>query len=135
MHAPAIKIAAALILAQASLAGCTVIPDAPNVVGTPVAEGTAVPLGQPVAVGDLAVTPMRVVEDSRCPAEVDCVWAGRLVVETRIDGAGWRDTASISVGQSYGTHGKLIALVAAEPARSNQTPIEPAAYRFAYAAR
>lgn len=135
MHVPALKLAAALVIAQASLAGCTVIPEAPNVVGTPVAEGTAVPLGQPVAVGDLAVTPMRVVEDSRCPAEVDCVWAGRLVVETRIDGAGWRETDSISVGETYGTHGKVIALVAADPARSNQIPIEAAAYRFTYAAR
>lgn len=116
-------------------AGCAVIPDAPIVEGTPWAEGTAVPLDQPVRVGEVVVTPKRVVEDSRCPANARCVWAGRLIVRTRIDGAGWRDTADITLGETYGTHGHLMALVAGMPEKMAERETPPSAYRFVYEAR
>ncbi|QPC99829.1 hypothetical protein [Qipengyuania soli] len=123
---------AALALASSTLAACVVVPDAPNVIGTPWNEGTPVPLGQPVKVADIVVTPIRVVEDSRCPINARCVWAGRLVVETRIDGAGWRDTANITLGETYGTHEKVVRLIAGEPNKTTQEEIKPNQYRFTY---
>ena len=127
-----LKIAASLLL-PAFLAACAIIPDAPNVAGTPLPEGTQVALGQPVEVGDVVATPMKVIEDSRCPADVQCVWAGRLVVETRIDGAGWRDTANINLGETYGTHGNTVALVGGTPDKLAEREIQPGAYLFTYA--
>jgi len=128
-------IAPALLLT--SLAACAVIPDAPLVEGTPLAQGTAVPLGQPVQVGSVVVTPMKVVEDSRCPINARCVWPGRLVVTTRIDGAGWRDTADLTLGEPFGTHDNVIALVSGEPGRmagaDKETP--PDAYRLTFEPR
>ena len=60
-------------------------------------------LGQPTRVGRLVVTPLRVAEDSRCPINARCVWAGRAVVQTRIDGPGWltdrRYSASVHDGE------------------------------------
>ena len=38
-------------------------------------------LGETVAVGGVPVRFTRVVEDSRCPPDVSCVWAGRARVE------------------------------------------------------
>lgn len=122
-------------LAFLALSGCQVIPDAPNVEGTPRAEGTPVAIGQPVAVGPVFVTPKRIVEDSRCPVNARCVWEGRLIVETRIDGAGWRDTAHITLGQTYGTHGTVVALVEAQPQRHTGEAPQPGQYRFVYRAR
>ncbi|MEZ5679727.1 MAG: hypothetical protein R3E14_00320 [Erythrobacter sp.] len=122
----------ALVLAALPLAGCVVVPDAPNVAGNPWNEGTPVPLGQPVKVADVIVTPLRVVEDSRCPINARCVWAGRLVVETRIDGAGWRDTANVTLGETYGTHEKVVRLIAGEPNKTTQEEIKPHQYRFTY---
>ena len=125
----------ALALLALPLAACAVIPDAPIVEGTPRAEGTPVAIDQPVRVGDLVVTPKRVVEDSRCPVNARCVWAGRIVVETRIDGAGWRDTANITLGETYGTHDRVVALVSASPEVTTGTQIAPADYRFTYESR
>jgi hypothetical protein len=124
-----------LALLALPLAACAVVPDAPNVEGTPAPQGTPVARGQPVTLGDIVVTPRKVVEDSRCAANVQCVWAGRLIVTTRIDGAGWRDTADITLGETYGTHGRVIALVSATPAKSTEHAIEPGDYRFVYEAR
>jgi hypothetical protein len=124
-------------LLLASLAACAVIPDAPIVAGVPVAQGGAVALGQPVLVGSVVATPMEVVEDSRCPINARCVWAGRLVVRTRIDGAGWRETADLTLGEPFGTHDVVLALVSGEPGRVAGEGKEtlPADYRFVYEAR
>jgi len=126
--------AVALAFATLPLAACVVVPDAPIVQGTPMPEGTAVPLGMPVAVGDIVVTPMKVVEDSRCPINARCVWAGRLIVETRIDGAGWRTTANISLGESFGTHDRVIELTSGEPNKSTDHEVQMSEYRFTYEA-
>lgn len=118
------------LAAPAVLAACVMVP-APD--STPPAPaGSAVALGRSVSVGDLTVTPLAVVEDSRCPINARCVWAGRLVVTTRIDGAGWRDRADMRLGETFGTHGRVIALVSGEPGRTTQRATRPEDYRFTY---
>jgi hypothetical protein len=125
------------LVAALSLGACAIIPDAPNVEGTPAPPASPVALGQPVQVGSVVATPMAVVEDSRCPINARCVWAGRLVVKTRIDGAGWRETSDLTLGEPWGTHGIVLALTSGEPGRmageGQETPKD--AYRFTYEAR
>lgn len=120
-------------LAALFLAGCAVIP-APDRT-PPQAQGYAVPLGVPVRVGDLIVTPKKLVEDSRCPADARCVWAGRVVVTTRIVGPDFSDTADLTLGEPYGTHGKMLALVSVRPAKTAQSAAEQRVYRFVYEMR
>ncbi|WP_264391607.1 hypothetical protein [Porphyrobacter sp. ULC335] len=123
-------------LTATAVAGCAVIPDAPNSASAPVPQGSAVAIGQAVQVGAVVVTPQEVVEDSRCPMNARCVWAGRLVVRTRIDGAGWRETADLTLGEDFGTHGIVIALTSGNPSpmagAGNETAKED--YRFTYEA-
>ena len=85
-------------------------------------------------VGPVVATPMEVVEDSRCPINARCVWAGRLMVRTRIDGAGWRDTADLTLGEPWSTHGSVIALTSGNPAPEigEGKEITKDAYRFTY---
>ena len=123
----------ALALAPLALAGCTVVP-APDST-PPQPAGYAVPLGQPVRVGDLVVTPTRLVEDSRCPMNARCIWAGRVVVKTRIAGDGWADTADLTLGEPYGTHGKVLALVSVRPEKTTDHEIQTDEFRFVYEAR
>lgn len=125
------------LLAPVALAACTVVP-APDST-PPMPQGSAVALNQSVRVGDLTVTPIGVVEDSRCPINARCVWAGRLVVRTRIDGTAragaWRDTANIQLGETYGTHGLMIALTSGEPGKTAGRETQPEEYRFSYERR
>lgn len=116
------------LLAPVLLAGC-VTPIGDTV---PAPEGSAVPLGQAVRVGQLVATPVRVVEDSRCPENARCVWAGRLIVSTRIDGAGWRETSPLTLGTRYATHGTAITLVSGIPEKRTEVETKPGDYRFAF---
>ena len=45
-------------------------------------------LNQEVQIGDVRVKPLAVLEDSRCPVDVTCIWAGRVRVRVAVSGAG-----------------------------------------------
>lgn len=99
----------------------------------PAPEGSVVALGEPVKVADVVLTPIRVTEDSRCPINARCVWAGRITVETRVDGAGWRETVPMTLGEPGGVRGYILNLVSAEPGKMAGGPdTKPGDYRFAY---
>ena len=89
-------------------------------------------IGQPTRVGALVVTPKALVEDSRCPMNARCVWAGRVVVTARIDGAGWRETANLTLGQPHPTHGTTVTLTSATPEKTTGTTVPPEAYTFGF---
>jgi hypothetical protein len=122
----------AAALSALSLGACATYANGPIVDGGPIRQDGLAMLGQPTRVGRLVVTPMRVVEDSRCPMNARCVWAGRLIVSTRIDGAGWRETANMELGRPYIARGISVQLSSVRPDRmaGEQTP--PPAYLFGY---
>lgn len=125
---------ACLALVAASIAACTAIPDAPIVSNGPAAPaGTSVGVGKPVWTGRIVATPMEVHEDSRCPANAQCVWAGQVVVLTRIDGPGWRESVYLKPGEPHATHGTSLTLASVSPARMTDVVIRSADYRFTYA--
>lgn len=119
---------AILAAAALSLSAC---------LSTPIAEGPVRPdgfarLGEATRVGRLVATPIRVVEDSRCPMNARCVWAGRAVVATRIDGGGWRETVNLELGKPLATHGTTIALTSVQPEKMAGTAPPPQPYLFGF---
>ncbi len=125
------KIALAL-LASVALAGCATVPDhssADNAL--PVAQGE-VALGQPAQVGMLVATPLEVIEDSRCPMNARCVWAGRVMLSTRIEGSGWQENAELTLGEPYSTHDTSIALTSVSPEQMAGAESGPIDYRFGF---
>ncbi len=121
---------APLALAAFALSACATLAAGP-VRGDGMAR-----IGQPTRVGALIATPQVLVEDSRCPINARCVWAGRVVVTTRIDGPGWREIANLTLGQPFATHGAALALTSVEPNKIAGTPANPAAtYLFGFEPR
>ena len=121
-----------LMLAALSLGACATAPAAP----TP--ELPQVPsagFGQQTRVGALVVTPLNLVEDSRCPVNARCVWAGRLVIGARINGPGWSETANLELGKDYRSHGLGLALVSARPDKIAGSEFPPPAYLFGFEPR
>ena len=88
-------------------------------------------IGEPTHSGRLTVTPIAIVEDSRCPQDAQCVWAGRLVVRTRIAHEGSR-IEDIEMGEEIRIADGLLELDRAEPAAAGGVEIAPGEYRFHY---
>jgi hypothetical protein len=63
--------------------------------------------------GGLRVRPLEVVEDSRCPQNARCVWAGRLRVRVNVEGVGEREVI-LDEGAVETPHGAF-TLAAASP--------------------
>ena len=80
------------------------------------------------------ITPVRVVEDSRCPMNARCVWAGRLIVETELTLRGGADvrTVAMTMGEPVALADGFATLIAVWPDRYTGSEIAPGNYRFAY---
>jgi hypothetical protein len=97
-------------LVAISLAGCA----ASNPVASHPIEG-AVHLGEIAAVDGPSVRPDRVIEDSRCPADVQCIQAGRLVVRATVLGGGWSKEVDLTLGIPVPVADGMLTLVDATP--------------------
>lgn len=117
------------------LAACAMIPDAPSPERVALPQGTPVALGQAVEVGPMVAMPIEVVEDSRCPINARCIWAGRLVIEANIAGYSWGETVRLTLGEPHTTHGVTLALTSGSPAPETGGTIAPEDYRFTFERR
>ncbi|PPU01930.1 hypothetical protein [Xanthomonas arboricola] len=78
-------------------------------------------LGQIAAVDGPRVRPDRVIEDSRCPAEVQCVVAGRLIVRATVFGGGWSKQIDLTLGVPVPVADGAVTLVAATALPADST--------------
>src|SRR6187402_1096410 len=111
-------------LAALMLAACTTVP--------PANAGPTAGLGQIAVVNGLRIRPIEVVEDSRCPAAVNCVWAGRLTVRARMNGPGWTQIRDFELGVAQAVDQYRVTLNTAEPQKQAGTAIDPGAYLFTF---
>ena len=101
---------------------------------SPVETG-ALKLGASKTINGVTITPLSIVEDSRCPADARCFWAGRIVVSTKLSSGSLISTEEMEVGAEKKFGGKLITLTSATPypGELGPRPIKPEEYRFEYA--
>lgn len=88
-------------------------------------------LGQRADVGGPKVTVLKVLEDSRCPIEADCIWASRIKLSVRIELGSGTSVKELASDQPLPIADGALELVRTMPARSSQHTITPEEYRFA----
>jgi hypothetical protein len=100
---------------------------------TAAVAGPEARIGRTATVDGLRVRPLALVEDSRCPMNARCVWAGRVVVRVAVSGRGRTVTRLLTLGEAMDHAGGKLSLVAAEPNRMAGAPQAPARrYRFTF---
>jgi hypothetical protein len=114
-------------LAATALAGCATI--------QPDSDGIArAGIGQTAYLGGPKVTPLAVMEDSRCPMNARCVWAGQVRLTVRIDtGAGY-ETRELTSNKPVAVAGGSLELVEVRPDRvaGSGEPIRRTDYSFGF---
>lgn len=89
-------------------------------------------LGQGVSALGMTVTPLEVVEESRCPQDVQCIQAGTVRVRVRLSSGLGTSGQVIALGGSMTTEAETVKLVDVTPYPSSGTQIAPESYRFTF---
>lgn len=95
-------------------------------------ETISLGVGESRTIGALEIRFAGVVEDSRCPSDVTCVWQGNGIVELTLSTAGAPDE-TVFLGTDFEPraavrHGLRVRLVALAPHPVSTTVIQPDAY-------
>lgn len=98
---------------------------------TPLPDGGDVALGQRATVDGPVVQPVEVVEDSRCPANVHCIWAGRVRVKMLWHRpTGEKQPFEVTLGEATPLADGSVTLEAVRPEKRADAAIKPENYRF-----
>lgn len=114
----------ALLLLFLPLAACASIPAE--------ATGPSAGLGGVARAGPLRIRPVRVIEDSRCPMNARCVWAGRLILRAEVRTGGLMSNLDLTLGEAAEANGGELTLEQVVPDRMAGRPLDPRAYRFTF---
>ena len=112
-----------------ALTACATLPAASATTGTSTAR-----YGETANVGPLLVRPIALVEDSRCPINARCVWAGRLVIKTEVTyhGGSEQFRGNMTLGTPLVLGKESVMLVAGEPGKLAGAEGNPPASRFTF---
>ncbi len=118
------------LFAALALSACATPPPPPP----PPPPGPTAALGQVAVVNGLRLRPIDLVEDSRCPAGVECVWAGtvRITADIAAPDRSEAVNTSLTLGKPVAIQGGRLTLVDVAPQKSFAGSIEPARYRFTF---
>lgn len=93
-------------------------------------EGTiTLKLGETAAFEGLLMTPLLVTEDSRCPANVNCVWAGTVILKLELRSGLGSAAQNVKLGEFVTTEAQKITFISVSPQKTT-TSIDPKDYRF-----
>ena len=89
-------------------------------------------LGQTFRVNQLRFTPIELIEDSRCPMNARCIWAGTVRVKARIRDGSKMLVQELELGKPFLIRGRSLTLSDVTPPRVAGGPQRKPRYRFAF---
>lgn len=105
-----------------SLAACATVPAS--------SESAWIGIGQTTQAGPLTIRANSLVEDSRCPMNARCVWAGRVVVDVTLTQAGRATRTNVILGEPLALENGSVMLDSVEPGKMAGGEQPPLDYRL-----
>lgn len=100
---------------------------------TPLRDASDVALGQRAYADGPIIQPVEVIEDSRCPMNARCVWAGRVKVKMLwIRSTGEKQPFEVILGESTPLADGSLTLESVRPEKRTDRTIKPGDYRFSF---
>jgi hypothetical protein len=115
-------------------AASTTTPPAPEKETPPLIENAellTLAFGESGTIHGVTLTPHTLIEDSRCPLDVQCIWAGRVRITATITSGLGTAEQEFLVGEPITTEAEVVTLVDATPAKTT-TGVPNADYRFTF---
>lgn len=89
-------------------------------------------LNEPTVGLGFSVTPLEVAQDSRCPADVQCIQAGTVQLKAVLGGDLGAYTATLELGKPLVNEQYSITLVSVSPQKISTQQISPDKYAFTF---
>ncbi|MEK7180224.1 MAG: hypothetical protein AAB706_02005 [Patescibacteria group bacterium] len=89
-------------------------------------------INQSVSVLGVTLTPLLIIQDSRCPLDVVCIQAGTVILKARISRGLGTSEMIFELGQVITTEAESIILTEVSPAPYSQKVIKSEDYRFTF---
>lgn len=100
---------------------------------TPLQDGRNVALGQRAMVDGPIVQPVKMLEDSRCPMNARCIWAGKVRVQMLwLRGNGEKQPFEATLGEPVQLADGQFTLESVRPEKRTDATIKPEDYRFSF---
>jgi len=102
----------------------------PNII-----ENITANIGVSILNGGVYITPLKVLSDSRCPEDVQCIWAGEVRILARIsDGKEVREVTLVE-STTFEFQGKIIELTGVRPSAHSKKIIKSNDYLFEFSVK
>lgn len=80
----------------------------------------------------IEITPMGILEDSRCPVDVQCIQAGTVRLRTNVLTASGTSRTDFKLGETVSVGGQSVTLVTVIPEKNTKKPTTYADYVFTF---
>ncbi|WP_411342168.1 hypothetical protein V6U71_10400 [Sphingopyxis sp. J-6] len=122
------RLAATAVLAALALSAC-----AASGQQTPLPDTDNVALGQRAYADGPVIQPVAVIEDSRCPMNARCIWAGRVKLKMLwLRPTGEKQPFEVTLGEATPLADGSITLESVRPEKRTDVTIRPEDYRFSF---
>ncbi len=89
-------------------------------------------LGQTMTGLNVTITPTELVDDSRCPTDVQCIWAGTAHVRATISTNAGTTSEVLEIGQPIEKDGYTITFTELSPSPKSDEVTPSSSYRFVF---
>lgn len=79
----------------------------------------------------VTITPLEIVEDSRCPIDVQCIWAGTVKVRALLESGLGTATQLFELNMPITTEAEIVTLISVAPEKM-ASDTDASAYRFTF---
>lgn len=131
------KIIIIVLLVLACLVGAfylynkSVAPVEPVVIAQTKEEMVAV-LNQKILNGGIFITPLEVISDSRCPVDVQCIWAGEVSLKVRLEKGTVSKEVILKLQIPFTFEENKISLIGVTPENNSKKLFAKEDYRFTF---
>ena len=97
-----------------------------------VETGSVASLNQKIISSGVYITPVEVVSDSRCPIDVNCFWAGEILVKIKLEKGDETNFVELKLGESASIRGSNVTFVSVLPEKNSKISTQASDYSFIY---
>lgn len=89
-------------------------------------------IGYTASSNNVKIYPLEVLEDSRCPEDVQCIQAGTVRLKAKVESGLGTSTVTLTLGEPITTEAEEITLIKVAPTSNSKKVIKPEEYLFTF---